>query len=242
MGSITQSRKDRQKKQRGMNASIIIQILHVLATLAFLAITRMLYVTTSSLQGNDFEKRMVIEKYRNTIDLCGNFNTWYGYGDYRKKEDDLWLDTLKQWENSKNIWLLNDDSLRIKYLVDDPLKIKYLKDSLKVKSLQRNLAVRKLFSYFENAKELDKRGLLDRDYFFNTFYSRLTNLEKIENPSVVFFLQTYRKEMNNSRIYDGYDHFIKLKPDYDRRMKIMEYLDSISVTRPEMVELMAKYL
>lgn len=140
-----------------------------------------------------------LEKYRQTIELCKNFDDWYRYS--REPRIDSLATVFKKWEGT-----IPQDSSWIG-----------LSDSIKMEILKNSVSVNRVFHYFEEAKMLDKRNLLDDEYFYNFFYNFFVRLEKIKNPSVKQYIDAKRKHGGDDEIWDGYYHcrdvILKINPD-----------------------------
>lgn len=131
-----------------------------------------------------------IEKIRQTMSLSQEFFNWFTYNRDGITANSS-LQNLKIWEGSlqdtvlKNNWLNLSDNERINELCNTP-------------------EAGKLFNFFEDAKVLHQKGLLDIEYFINFFYGPLRRLEKTSNPTVDTIIETTRIRYNNPYIYDGY--------------------------------------
>ncbi|MDR1348506.1 MAG: hypothetical protein LBJ63_08810 [Prevotellaceae bacterium] len=118
------------------------------------------------------------------MELCNDFNN--RYTDYRNYKTDPEIVEMRAWVRNKLKWFnSNIDSIN------------------RIKVLRENEAVIKLFNYFEDAKMLDQKRLLDRDFFLNRFYSLFLRLEKANNPPVEVYINSYRKDLTD-KVWDGY--------------------------------------
>ena len=131
-----------------------------------------------------------IEKTKQTISLSKDFFDWFIFNTDGIAAN-ISLQNLKMWEGS-----LQDTVLRNNWL--------NLSDVEQIKELNNNPNVAKLFNFFEDAKILHQKGLLDVEYFINFFYNSIRKLEKTSNPTLDTFIETKRIQNNNPFIYDGY--------------------------------------
>jgi hypothetical protein len=161
----------------------------VVATVFLAGLTGLMALATYflyDLGNNDFSSRKQIETYKQTVGLCKEFNDWYT--DYRAFDTDTQLAQMRHWVRSEPEWQqlsISMDSTQI------------------IETLKKNNAVIKMFNYFEDAKMLDKKGLLDRDFLKNRFYSLFCRIEKTQNPSFSLFIESYRQNLND-KVWDGY--------------------------------------
>jgi len=131
-----------------------------------------------------------IEKLKQTMSLNKEFFNWYTFN-RDEIATNIPLQTLKIWEGS-----LQDSVLKNNWL--------NLSDIEKINELCNNHEVSKLFNFFEDAKVLHQKGLLDVEYFINFIYSSFRKLEKTSNPTIDIIVETTRIKNNNPYIYDGY--------------------------------------
>jgi len=150
-----------------------------------------------------------IEKIKQTMSLCKEFFSWYTYN-RDETTSNVSLQNLKIWEGS-----LQDTVLKNNWL--------HLSDTEQINKLHNNPEVGKLFNFFEDAKVLHQKGLLDAEYFINYLWGTFKKLEKTSNPTVDAFIKTLRIQQNNPTIYDGYyycrDEILNLYGNENKRQK-----------------------
>jgi hypothetical protein len=138
-------------------------------------------------QSNLSEQRMRVENFRQTQTLCTDFNKWYWT---ETDETNNELNQLKIWIGTP---VTNENS-----------SWSNLSDNDKIEIMKRNKAVYRLFVYFEDAKMLNKEGVLHIEYFYNFFVTTIDRLENAENPTVYEYLESERKD--NKEVWDGYEY------------------------------------
>jgi hypothetical protein len=148
-------------------------------------------------------------KMDKTIDLLNLRESWYK--DYTKYESDTQLNIALSWDG---------------YIKDDDMMTSIWKESNKDERLEllvQNMAVRKIFAFFEKVKMLHKKDQIDLDYFFNEiFYSivRMENIDTTKSPSVQDYLQKLRKHYKlNNDLFDGYYYCKDSIIDYEKTLK-----------------------
>lgn len=159
-------------------------VMGVLTVLTFMINKNALYVS---------ERSFALEKYKQTIELCSTFNEWYRFSEYTShtSNEEISMSELHevwQWEGKES-----RDSLW-----------NTLPAAERIDRLQNNRAMEKLLMQFEDAMMLDRRDLLDREYFYNFFISLFKRLETTQGPSIREFI-TYLCDINHdSEIWCGY--------------------------------------
>jgi hypothetical protein len=161
----------------------------VISTILLAIVTGLIVYSSVS----DSDSRRKVEKMTQTIQICKDYNDW---NDYKSVNSDSLLREVRNWTRGEGPW--HKDS------IVDP--------KLAMEKLQKNRAIVRLFNYFETAKMLDKKGLLDTSYFNNWFSTLFTNLEYAKNPSVDEFIKEYRIKRKKGKnqpqtIWDGYTYY-----------------------------------
>lgn len=170
---------------------------NVVESLLFVATVSLSILTAFTVYINysDSDSRIRIERYKQTINLCKDFNSWYD--NYYVVETDTSLIQVKQWDTSLPC--------------NGECSWQSIPDSIKLMSLIKNPAAIKLFNYFEEAKMLDQKKLLDRDYFYNFFSSTMLKFKnKTKEPTVEEFLLFSRKYYKDEQVWDGFDYCMRI--------------------------------
>jgi len=132
------------------------------------------------------DNNLRLEKYRQTLELCQNFDDWYRYS--KEARTDTLSKVFKMWEKSA------------------PQDFGWLKlsENERLEILKQSTAVNRVFHYFEEAKMLSKKELLDEEYFYNFFYNLFARLENTRSPSVYQYIEAMRKKGGDNEIWNGY--------------------------------------
>lgn len=150
----------------------------------------------------------VLARYQHTFALCQRFNESY--------EDSGNIDRLeyKMWEENNLDYSLNineavyEKSLKIKdrWAVADSARLEEYVQK-RIGYLMDNSFFQQMLSYFEEAKILHKKQLLDVDAFENDFVGILFRLSTTQYPTIDQYIQYVRslsKRINKNTIWDGY--------------------------------------
>ncbi len=143
------------------------------------------------------DHNLQMEKYRQTIVLSARFNNIYR--DLNTKElDDMMI--FQIWENPTKEF---PDSLKIRYKI---IKNQWedLSDSTKIRKLMYNNAFTEIFGMLEEAMLLNKKKLLDLDYFNNFFYTVMGRLQETSKPTVSQIIDEQCRILKQGDIWEGY--------------------------------------
>ena len=163
----------------------------IISLLKTVSITAILMVLVTILIYNVNVSAFKLEKYKQTIALCGDFNSWYRYDNVMDNKE---LVEVKRWEGS----ILDRDSLWNCISTEE-----------KKERLRKNMAMDKLLMYFEDAKMLDQKKLLDKEYFHNSFFGLISRLESVSEPTIDEFIEHVRRKYNGDDIWDGYHYCVE---------------------------------
>jgi hypothetical protein len=154
---------------------------------------------------------MQTAKLIKTKELCDEFNNIYWmYDNNLRNNHSHDLDLLHLWTYPAWQWEIND-SIKKHWEGMDRRK--------KLKQLELNIELYRLLEYFENAKELDKIGYLNRSFFYNFFTTTVNRLLEKENdsefkennPTFIEYIDKIRGFKSDSiidspYIWDGFDY------------------------------------
>jgi len=149
-------------------------------------------------------------KINKTIELLNRREDWYK--DYSKYGTDIQLNIALSWDG---------------YIKDERIIADIWKKSNKEERLNlliKNMAVRRIFDFFEKTKMLHKKGQIDLDYFYNDiFFSivRLNNIDTTKSPSADEYINKLREHFGNKNVnlYDGYYYCKDSIIDYDKTLE-----------------------
>ena len=170
---------EKQNKKNNIN-----QMLLVICTALLVFVTGWLVYSNTS----HSDSIMKAERLSQTVTLCKEFNEFYS--NYSAIESNMELRQMRDWVRNESNWI---DTA---FLSLDPIG--------KLEVLYKNLIVKKLFNYFETAKMLHKKELLDEEYFSNWFETLFIGMQRTDNPTVDSFIEYYRDMKKNDKIWDGY--------------------------------------
>ncbi|MDR2410967.1 MAG: hypothetical protein LBE13_23045 [Bacteroidales bacterium] len=197
-----------------MNAKKINESFPIITAIIMSIFTILLWWATSD-SAKASKKVVEMEKHRQTLSLCKEYRDWFVYENNLTKTDSL-LYELKIWEGS---------------IIDQNKRNEWIKmsDTVQLEKILKNVSVRKLFSFFEDAMILHQKELLDDDYFYNFFYNPFRRLEKTNQPNVDKYITSMRTIYNDSLIYEGYyycrDEILFLYEELNKNQKnAVEYV------------------
>ena len=156
------------------------------------------------------EKSMEMEKHRQTLSLCKEYRYWFTY-EMNLAKIDSFLYELKSWEGS----------------LQDSRWLKITEESEKLEKLIQNISIRRLFTFFEDARVLHKQELLDEDYFYNFFYNAFRRLERTSEPTVAAYLAKMRDKYRDDEVYEGYEYC---------RDTILKLYDTLNINQRAAIE------
>lgn len=163
--------------------------------LGMLTVLAAFIAVVPSIYGTRINKRVYeMEKYRQTISLCQEFNDWYRYNNKADAELNtvkIWLDDVHNLDVTHSVRLLKEDW-------------DGLDGTEKLNKLKNSAAMQRLLGYFEDAKMLHKKGLLDLDYFDNFFGNLVHKMERTKSPYVMSYIENLCNSSNREDIWDGY--------------------------------------
>lgn len=179
---------------------IVNTVVSTISAIVMVFLTLLIWKTNNRVAAIN-EHALNMEKYRQTIKLCNEFNDWYRYKKISHQSTDLPADSImlafRIWE--KNVVMKSDPAIA-------PIekKMKEADSSQRMAFMTENLALQRILGYFEDAMMLHKKGLLDRDYFDDFFSSMVNRLEKTSEPSIHDYIRSMCTKTGRNDIWSGY--------------------------------------
>lgn len=156
------------------------------------------------------DQSFILARYQHTFALCQRFDETYG--------------DIKNIEHFEyKIWEENDTDYEISVNKNDPMydTFRHIKERWAVRDstngreilderisfLMNNNFFQQILQYFEEAKILHKKQLLDVDAFENDFVGVLYRLQNTTCPTIDEYIQHVRSlstRINKDKIWDGY--------------------------------------
>ena len=177
----------RQNEYFGEKPKFILAILTVVVTF----IASLFAFLDSRINGRSYN----LEKYRQTITLCQDFNDWYRYC-----KSNAELCRIK-------IWLGDFSNLELTDSVEW-MRAKWngMSDAERFDDLKKNPAMVRLLGYFEDAWMLHSKELLDLDYFDNFFGNLVHNMERTKSPYIMDYISSACNSCCREDIWCGYKY------------------------------------
>jgi len=199
--------KSKKWKFTMVNLMPVVQILTLIVTAILTWSLAHSNNITSDIASNSTEATKLLK----TKELCDEFEKRYWMTDYTFKcVHSKELDFVHLWTYPEWRWEINDSIKKVWEKQDK---------NEKLEQLYQNLELRILLTNFENAKELDKVGYLNREYFYNFFSTTVTRFLKNAkdstfiktNPTFIEFIDKKRgfkseDDIDNPHIWDGFDY------------------------------------
>lgn len=139
-----------------------------------------------------YVSNLEMEKYRQTFQLCEKFNSMYRYYD---KSDTMIID-FKIWDKTP-LTTIDSACCDVKNRINKWDNLSYEDKIIRLKS---NIKLQQILGFFEDAKLLHRKKLLDREYFDNYFTMEIKRLQAAD-PSIENYINAVKTRED---IWDGY--------------------------------------
>lgn len=160
------------------------------------------------------DQSFILARYQHTLALCQRFNETYGetqninYYEYKIWEEN---DIDYQIDAKRGPLYRTRQQIRDRWVVPDSAELNQLTHE-RIHYLMNNDFFQQLLQFFEEAKILHKKQLLDVDAFENDFVGVLYRLQNTKYPTIDEFIQHVRSlsnRINRDKIWDGYYYCIQ---------------------------------
>ncbi len=198
-------------------------VFSVLSTLAMTYLTVLMSIANSRMaeandrmaEANDRmsyteNQAFVLARYQHTLDLCQKFRQVYDDVEaFDRHEFKIWEYNDPEYSvelKKSNPQYKDLEQIRHRWRIADSTNMDEVLES-RIHYLMKNQYLQQMLLYFEEAKILHKKQLLDLDAFYNDFNGIVTRLKKTQYPSVGQYISHIRsasKRADRNLIWDGY--------------------------------------
>ncbi len=150
----------------------------------------------------------VLARYQHTFALCQRFGeTYEDVENIERYEYKIWEENDPEYEFNPNNKNFQDyRQIKERWAVTDSTGMEAIQNE-RLQYLRNNSFFQQVLQYFEEAKILHKKKLLDVDAFENDLMGVMYRLHRTQYPSIDEYIQYIRScssRINKSEIWDGY--------------------------------------